>query len=122
MSVNQTSVKAFVKVIEANSNVISAEDWVELASLTSNLPEDEEEVEEVLENWLKTGSRSQVLQAYKQELGVIVANSALNLDEDLGVGGSKSPTNTNQPSLPVKELIENAIKKNLPLSDNKKTN
>jgi len=121
MSFN-TSIKAFVKVIEAHSNVISAEDWVELASLTSNLPEDEEEVEEVLENWLKTGSRSQVLQAYKQELGVIVANSALNLDEDLGVGGSKSPTNPNQPSLPAKELIENAIKRNSPLSDNKKTN
>jgi len=121
MSFNN-SVKAFVKVIEAHSNVISAEDWVELANLTCNLPEDDEEVEEVLDNWLQTGSRSQVLQAYKQELEVIVPKSALNLDEDLGAGGSKSPTNTNQPSLPVKELIENAIKKNLPLSDNKKTN
>jgi len=122
MSGNRTGVQAFVKVIESHSNVISVEDWVELANLNSNLPEDEEDVEEVLENWLQSGSRSQFLQAYKDALDIVAANSTLKLGEDLGIGGIKSPTNSSQPSLTAKELIYNAIKKNSPLSDNKKSN
>jgi len=127
MSIYQNSAKALIQVIESQSNLFSVEDWTELAALNSNLPEDEDEVEEVLENWLRHSSRSQILQAYKQELEVIIDNSNPNLDSYIGigntkgVGGSQSSTNSNQPSQPAKELIDNAIKRNSPLSDDKKS-
>jgi hypothetical protein len=127
MSIYQNSTKALIEVIESHSNLFSVEDWTELSALNSNLPEDEDEVEEVLENWLRHLSRSQILQAYKQELAFIIANPDTSLDKSIGigntkgVGGSQSPTNPNQSSQPAKELIDNAIKRNSPLSDNKKS-
>jgi len=121
MSVYQNSVKALIKVIESHSNLISDQDWEDLATFNSNISDDkdEEDVVGALDEWLS--SRSQILNAYQNELDFITANSDLNLGGYLGPGGSKSPTSPNQPSQPAKELIDNAIKRNYPLSDNKKS-
>ena len=46
---------------------------------------------------------------------------SLTKDGNLGPGGATSPTPANQPSESSKELIQNAIKENSPLSDGKKS-
>ncbi len=123
MSGSKNSVQAFIQILESQSNLISTLDWDELQQLSTNLPDDDdEEIAERIENWLKTESRSQIFQAYKQNLKSLSSSSPINLNVGLGIGGTKSPTPPHQPSPSSKELIENAIKRNSPLSDNTKTN
>ena len=123
MSGSKNSVQAFIQILESQSNLISTLDWDELQQLSTNLPDDDdEEIAERIENWLQTESRSQIFQAYKQNLKSLSASSPIHLNVGLGIGGTKSPTPPNQPSPSSKELIDNAIKRNSPLSDNTKTN
>ncbi|MFN6469456.1 MAG: hypothetical protein RMY36_007240 [Nostoc sp. SerVER01] len=122
MSIYQNTVKAFIQVLDSQSNLIPISDWKELEKLSTHLPEDDEEISEILENWLQPESRSQLLEAYKQNLKSLSAASPLNVDRNIGIANSKSQTPANQPSESSKELTENAIKRNSPLSDNTKTN
>ncbi|MEA5594763.1 hypothetical protein [Rivularia sp. UHCC 0363] len=115
MSIYDNSIRAFIQVIESKSNLISHQDWDELHQLSSNFPEDVEEISEIIENWLQFDSRNQILQAYEQKLEVISSSSSIDLDKNLGIANSQSPTKPNQPSLPYKELLDNSIKKNSPL-------
>ncbi|NJN13070.1 MAG: hypothetical protein HC836_42675 [Richelia sp. RM2_1_2] len=115
MSIYENSIRAFIQVIESKSNLISHQDWDELHQLPSNLPEDAEEISEIIENWLQLDSRNQILQAYEQKLEVISSSSSIDLDKDLGIANSQSPTQPNQHSQPYKELLDNSIKKNSPL-------
>jgi hypothetical protein len=122
MSVYQNSIKAFIQVLNSQSNAISPSDWDELQKLSSNLPEDDnEEISERLENWLQTEFRSQLLAAYKQNLTSIIAASPIDAGINIGIGNSTSPTPANQPSPSSKELLDNAIKQNSPLSDKQKS-
>ncbi|MDZ8237111.1 MAG: hypothetical protein RMZ69_08080 [Nostoc sp. ChiQUE01a] len=120
MSIYKNSVKAFNQLLDSKSKLVSIPDWEELDKLSSQLPEDDEEISEILENWLQPESRSQLLEAYKQNLKSLSAASPLNVDRNIGISNSKSQTPANQPSESSKELTENAIKRNSPLSDNKK--
>lgn len=120
MSIYENSIQAFIQVIESESNSISPEDWVDLNRLVSNLPEDEnedtEEISERLENWLQLDSRARILEAYRRQLDEVISSSpSIDLDADLGIGNSQSPTPPNRPSAFSKELLDNAIKKNSPL-------
>ncbi len=115
MSIYENSIRAFIQVIESKSNLISHQDWDELHQLPSNLPEDVEEISEIIENWLQLDSRNQILQAYEQKLEVISSSSSIDLDKDLGMAKSQSPTQPNQHSQSYKELLDNSIKKNSPL-------
>lgn len=122
MSVSQNSIKAFIQVLYAHSQVISLPDWNELLQLSHTLPkDDEEEISERLENWLQQESRSQLLETYKQNFKSISAESKIDLGTNLGIGNSKSQTPPNQPSPSSKELLDNAIKENSPLSDKQKS-
>ena len=115
MSIYENSIRAFIQVIEFKSDLISHQDWVELHQLSSNLPEDLEEISEIIENWLQLDYRNQILQAYEQKLEVISSSSSIDLDKNLGIANSQSPTKPNRPSQPYKELLDNSIKKNSPL-------
>ncbi|MDZ8189793.1 MAG: hypothetical protein RMX96_33780 [Nostoc sp. ChiSLP02] len=120
MSIYKNSVKAFNQLLDSQSKLISTPDWEELEKLRSQLPEDDEEISEIIENWLQPQSRSQLLEAYKQNLQSLSAASPINIDRNIGIANSKSQTPANQPSESSKELTENAIKRNSPLSDNTK--
>jgi hypothetical protein len=122
MSIYKNSVEAFIQVLDSKSKLISTPDWEELEKLSSQLPEDDEDISEIIENWLQPESRCQLLEAYKQNLKSLSAASPINVDRNIGIANSKSQTPANQPSESSKELIENAIKRNSPLSDNTKTN
>ncbi|MEH1843461.1 MAG: hypothetical protein V7L25_00190 [Nostoc sp.] len=122
MSVYKNSIDAFIQVLDSQSKLIPTQDWHELQQLSSQLPDDDEEISEIIENWLKPEYRSQLLEAYKQNLQSLSAASPIDLDKNLGIGNSKSQTPVNQPSESSKELLRNAIKGNSSLSDNTKSN
>ncbi|MEH1857827.1 MAG: hypothetical protein V7L21_07485 [Nostoc sp.] len=120
MSIYRNSIKAFIQVLDYQSNLIPTQDWNELQQLSSQLPEDDEEIVGILENWLQSESRNQVLEAYKQNLESITDKLPINVSTNIGIANSKSQTPANQPSESSKELVDNAIKNNSPLSDDKK--
>ncbi|MEH1943090.1 MAG: hypothetical protein V7L01_23110 [Nostoc sp.] len=120
MSISRNSIEAFIQVLDSQSNLIPTQDWNELQQLSSQLPEDNEEIVEILENWLQSESRNQVLEAYKQNLESITDKLPINVSANIGIANSKSQTPANQPSESSKELVDNAIKNNSPLSDDKK--
>ncbi|MEH2366644.1 hypothetical protein [Nostoc sp.] len=120
MSISRNSIEAFIQVLDSQSNLIPTQDWNELQQLSSQLPEDNEEIVEILENWLQSESRNQVLEAYKQNLESITDKLPINVSTNIGIANSKSQTPANQPSESSKELVDNAIKNNSPLSDDKK--
>ncbi|MBE9207278.1 hypothetical protein IQ244_12230 [Nostoc sp. LEGE 06077] len=122
MSVYYNSIQAFIQILYSHSKVISLPDWEELHQMFNTLPkDDDEEISERLENWLQPESRSQLLEIYKQNLKSISATSAIDLGVNIGIGNSKSQTPANQPSPSSKELLDNAIKENSPLSDKQKS-
>ncbi|QKQ74659.1 hypothetical protein [Nostoc sp. TCL240-02] len=120
MSVYRNSVLAFIQVLDSQSKLIPTQDWNELQQLSSQFPEDDEEISEILENWLQPESRSQLLEDYKQYLKSLTAASPIDIDRNIGIANSKSQTPVNQPSESSKELVDNAIKNNSPLSENTK--
>ncbi len=123
MSVYVNSIQAFIQVLQTQANLIPTQDWHELHQLSHDLPaDDDEEISEILENWLKSVSRSQLLEDYKQNLQSLVAASTIDAEVNIGIGNIKSPTPVNQPSESSKELLDNAIKRNSPLSDKQKPN
>lgn len=116
MSVNKKAALAFNSILENPSDLLTNENWQELQQLSQELPDDDEEVTEKIETWLK--SQSSLLEVYKQNLNKM--DSSLT-DVDMGAGATKSPTPPNQPSESSKELIQNAIKENSPLSKDQKS-
>ena len=116
MSINKQTAIAFSQVIENNVSLIADENWEELNQLSNQLPEDDEEITEKIENWLK--SYPPLWQAYQQNLESMLCPKK---GGDLGAGGAKSNSSQNQASKSSKELIQNAIKLNSPLSDDKKS-
>ncbi|MBE9054306.1 hypothetical protein IQ243_28725 [Nostocales cyanobacterium LEGE 11386] len=121
MSVSERTIKAFIQVIETQSALFSLEDWQELHQLTVNLPEDTQEISIIIRDWLKLEKRHQIREAFEKHRKTIPSSFSFS-NQRLGIGGSKSPTPPNQPSESSKELLENVIKKNSPLSDKPKNN
>ena len=113
MSIYRNSVESFVDVIE--TDLISGKDLAELEQLVSQLPEEDEEISKAIENWLQPESRSQILQAYEERLEALIDASDIDIDKNLGLAGSRSHTQPNQPNRgrsPVsKVLLLNAIQR-----------
>jgi hypothetical protein len=120
MSVSERTIKAFIQVIESQSTLLSIEDWTDLRELASNLPEDTEEISTIIRSWLKPEERNQIQEAFELQRKNIPSSFSF-ANQHLGIGGTQSPTPPNQPSQSSKELLENAIKRNSPLSDNTNT-
>ena len=117
MLVNKKAAIAFTQIIKNPANLISDQIRRELNQLSDLLPEDDEDIVEKIEDWLKF--HPSLLAAYKENLQSM--DLSLTKDGNLGPGGATSPTPANQPSESSKELIQNAIKENSPLSDGKKS-
>ncbi|MDZ8080189.1 MAG: hypothetical protein RMX35_14105 [Nostoc sp. DcaGUA01] len=116
MSVYKISIQAFIKeVLDSQSELIST-DKDELEELSSKLPNDNDEISEILENWLKPKSRSKLLEKYKEYLKSYAAKFPIDGDKNIGIVNSQSQTPVNQPSEASKQLLDNAIKNNSPLS------
>ncbi|WP_427161299.1 hypothetical protein ACQFX9_06850 [Aliinostoc sp. HNIBRCY26] len=119
---SENSIQAFIQILNSQSQLISPPDWEELQQIHSNFPEDDdEEIAEILEQWLQAASRSQLLAAYTQNLEIITKPSSINEDKKLWIAKSKSQTPPDKPSPSSKELLDNAIKHNAPLSDKQKS-
>ncbi|MEH2330932.1 hypothetical protein [Nostoc sp.] len=121
MSVSKRTIKAFIQIIESQSMLFSTKDWADLHELASNLPEDTEEISTIIRNWLQLEQSNQIQEAFEIQRKNIPSSFSFS-NQQLGIGNSKSPTPPDQPSESSKELIENAIKRNSPLSDNTKSN
>lgn len=119
MSVYEKSLKAFIDVIE--SGLISTEDWADLNQLASNLPEDAEEISAEIQKWLEPEFRSQIREAYKKQRKALKFSSTIDLDKNLGIANSQSPTKPDQPNQSSRELLINTIQKNSPLSNSPPT-
>lgn len=120
MSVSERTIKAFIQVIENQSTLLSLEDWTDLHQLANNLPEDAEEISKMIRNWLKMEERYHIREAFENQRKNIPSSFSF-ADQHLGIGRTTSSTPLNQPSESSKELLENVIKRNSPLSDNPKT-
>ncbi|MEH2318357.1 hypothetical protein [Nostoc sp.] len=121
MSVSERTIKAFIQVIESQPTLLSIEDWTDLRDLASNLPENTEEISTIIRSWLKLEERNQIQEAFELQRKNIPSSFSFS-NQQLGIANSKSLTPLNQPSQASKQLIENAIKNNSPLSDNTKNN
>lgn len=121
MSVSERTIKAFIQVIETQSTLFFIEDRTDLHQLVSSLPEDAEEISTIIRNWMKLEERNEIREAFDTQRKNIPSSFSFS-DQDLGIGGSKSPTPPNQPSPFSKELLENSVKEHLPLSDDTKSN
>ncbi len=120
MSVYKKTIKAFMQIIETQPNLLSDEDWLDLQKLANNLPENSEEISTLIRDWLKKEGRDQIKEAFEENRKNIPSEFNFS-DQHLGIGGAKSPTPVNQISPSSKELLENSIKRNSPLSDTPKT-
>jgi hypothetical protein len=120
MSISERTIKAFIQVIESQPTLLSIEDWTDLCELASNLPEDAEEISTIIRSWLKPEERNQIQEAFELQRKNIPSSFSFS-DQKLGIANSKSPTPPNQPSQSSKELIENVIKNNSPLFNEKKS-
>ena len=120
MSAYQRTIQAFVQVIKSEPALFSPEDWLSITELMDSLPDDSEEIANGIRKWLKLESRSQIKQAFDKKRQEIPSELTKS-ETTLGLGGAKWPTPTNQPSESSTELIQNAIKLNSPLSDDKKS-
>jgi len=116
MSVYQASIQAFAQVIDSQPNLLTHRDWVELEQIRGNLPDDNEVITELIEEWLKIESRRQLFQAYSQQLDLLIPDFD-DGDIEIGRANSKSSASPDKPSESGKELLDNTIKKNSPLSD-----
>jgi CHAT domain-containing protein/tetratricopeptide (TPR) repeat protein len=108
MSVNESAILTFIDVIRTQCNLSTNNCRDDLQQLVNNLPEEDEDIVEKIEDWLKAESRKEFLKAYQENL--YGKESFIKLDKDIemppgakGYGeGKKSKSN-------ARELLVNAI-------------
>jgi len=113
MSSDADKIQTFIKLIEANPDNLFADHWQSLTELQNQLSDDDEKNVEVVENWLKAADRAPLQQAYTQKLSSI--NPLLGATGEKGGFGGKAKPKQSSPSL--RELIEQAAKKNTSLGN-----
>ena len=92
------------------SGLIPEPDKQDLIQLVKKLPDDDRQVCQEIDKWLKEESRVKILTAYEQKLQAIVVGNAAKNPTEQGPGGTKSNTPINQPGESSKEQLENGIK------------
>lgn len=102
--VYQKRVNALLEVIKTQPNLLTATDWAELEEIAQQLPEDSEEIWNIISPWLK--SHPEIKAAHETKLNTTPLLDELN--EHLGPGGSQpeKPNPTNNPTLREKLLNE----------------
>jgi hypothetical protein len=91
------------------SGLIPEPDKQDLIQLVKKLPDDDRQVCQEIDKWLKEESRVKILTAYEQKLQAIVVSNAAKKTTEQGPGGTKQKTPPNQPGESLKELLENGI-------------
>ncbi len=109
MSIYQENVRAFIEVINSNSDLISAGDREQLEKLIDNLPEDDADICEQIEEWLEDESRAKISAAYEEKLDEISCSSSTKSEQLLGLGGSKPPSIPNADNTSLKQQIQSCI-------------
>ncbi|MEM1394846.1 MAG: hypothetical protein AAGG00_16455 [Cyanobacteria bacterium P01_H01_bin.150] len=112
MSNYEKQILDFIHIIEHQSDIFSHSDWLELHELNKELSDDDEEIYQEINSWLQSESHSHVLQAYQEQSKEGDDSDSIDFGITLGAARSKSSTS---PS--TKELLDNAIQRNSPLSD-----
>ncbi|MFP4104136.1 hypothetical protein [Coleofasciculus sp.] len=112
MSSDADKIQTFIKLIEENPDNCFADHWQSLTELQNQLSDDDEKNVEAVENWLKA-DRAPLQQAYTQKLSSI--NPLLGATGEKGGFGGKAKPKQSSPSL--RELIEQAAKKNTSLGN-----
>lgn len=107
------STQALIDLFE--KGLISTQELEEVNQQTKQL-QDDDDIGDAIENWLKSPSHQGILEAYKHRLAEITDSSANDLNKNLGGFGSESSTKANQPSQTSRELLDNAIARTNPSS------
>ena len=105
MSRNQSSVTAFVELVE--SGIIPQSEVTEFYQPHQKL-QDDDEIVAAIEAWLQHQSRSEFLASYREKLESLLSESDLDKGP-IGAGNTKSPTPPNQPSETASKLFHNAM-------------
>ena len=107
MSVYRQNIQAFIQVCQAG--LIPESDKQDLSQLVVNLPENNAQICEEIEKWLRVETRSKVFKAYQDNLTAIIAAKKQNNEILLGPGKMKPNTSPNEPDETLKEQLNNAI-------------
>jgi CHAT domain-containing protein/tetratricopeptide (TPR) repeat protein len=108
MSVYESAILSFIDVIRVQCSIPANQCQSELSELIVDLPEDDEDIVEKIEDWLKTESRSEFLKLYRENLK---ANGiTIDLDKQIVMPpGGKGYESNKKPKSQAKELLINAI-------------
>jgi len=107
MSTFKQQVNALIQTFQ--SGLIPEPDKQDLIQLVKKLPNNDREVCQEIDNWLKEESRAEILTAYEEKLQAIVVSNAANNPIQQGPGKTKPKTPPNQPGESLKETLENVI-------------
>ncbi len=110
MSVYETSIYAFIQIIE--SGLLAAADWESLQNLNNTFANDNEALSAQVLTWLQEREQSnpELMVAYKKSK----SSASKSVETDLGWAKAKSQTEPGKESNSLKELLVNTIKKNTP--------
>ncbi|NES25794.1 MAG: hypothetical protein F6K41_44610 [Symploca sp. SIO3E6] len=114
MSTYVASTQAFIDLFETGK--ISLPSLEEVYEQTRHL-QDNEDISNGIEAWLKSQNNSELLQAYQNKLQQFRSGNSLELSVSKGPGKSKSQTKPGEPNPSSRELLENIIIKNKPLNN-----
>ena len=114
MSTYVASTQAFINLYE--TGIISEQALTEIYQQTRHL-EDDEDIAEGIETWLKSQNDSQLLQTYQDKLNQFTPPISLESLETIGPGKTKSQTKPGEANPTSRELLDNIITKNKPLID-----
>lgn len=114
MSIYIANTQAIIHLLEAG--IISQPAFDEVYQQT-RCWEDDEDIADAIDDWLRSQNDPQLMQAYREELRKLIDSSSLELGKTLGPGKAKSPTKLGQPNPNSRELLDNIITKRQPLAD-----
>jgi hypothetical protein len=116
--VNRQSIEAFISVIEMEKTKLSETDWKELQQMAIDLPEDEEEIANIIEGWLESEGRQTLLDSYDNQLEISKEKkSPQETDEIMTLGPFRSkPKDRDGQNKTGKQMIINSIQRNSPPS------
>ena len=117
MSPSQKTILAFVSLLESKPQLFSPADWQDLEQFPDTLPEENEEISETIQNWLKEPSRQEIRKAFRERKKKLNSSNTLDIGKTLGPAGSQSTTSSSEKNPAAKELIANSIKNNSTLSN-----
>lgn len=119
MSVYESAILSFIDVIKTQCNVSTKDYQDELKELLVDLPEEDEDIVEKIEAWLKVESRNEFLQAYREHLNAKVdsKNNPIDLEQPIEMpAGGKGYDSNKKPKSQARELLVIAVHE---LTDNK---